>query len=67
MLLDAGPPVCSGGLSTETCSELATVLCTMETKLEGAPPVTWFACDDPLHQKGGAVRTLTRRMGSTTP
>lgn len=67
MVLDAGPPRCSGGLTAESCSELATVLCTMETALAGAPPVTWFACDEPKHQRGGVVRTLTKRMGSQHP
>lgn len=61
--LDVGPPRCSGGLYAEACSALATVICTKETHVAGAPPITWFACDEPLHQRGGTPRTITKKYG----
>jgi hypothetical protein len=61
MLLDAPIPRCSGGIGPDACGKLATVLCTKETAVVGAPVITWFACDAPEHQKGGTVRALTKR------
>ena len=61
----AAHPKCVGGLrSSSTCGKLATVICSKESVIVGAPPLQWYSCDDPKHQEGGAVRRITKKWGS---
>lgn len=65
MRLEVAAPKCAGGLRSRlSCPHLATVICSREPLVAGAPPIQWYACDDPAHQEGAAVRRITKKYGS---